>query len=507
MLLTLIQGLTKAEKRNFRLYVSRLGASGSNAKFMSLYEAVEKFDTLDQQRILEKCPEITKVQLPNLKAHLYKQILLSLSGLYSTNEPSGEIRQMITFASILFDKALVTQCLKMADKAKEMALAGQFYTLALEVVEFEKRVELIYMSRSTNTRMEILSQQSNMLTQKICNINELSNLAIQLYNLNLKLGYMRSQKDSQMIISYFSDRINSFDSSTMDFLELQYYYQCRMWYSYIQYDFLRCYRWTKSWNNLFEERKEFKTLYYDMYIRSCSRLLDIMLMTRQEKPMKELIDKLENEAQTILPKNNKARIAIELTMLLSKANLHFLTGEFKAGTYLSGEVDEFVERWADFVDQHHKMLLYYKIACLYFGSEDYRRCIFYLQKIIGVRNPTFRRDLQVFARILNLIASYEIGDDETLDYQIRSVYTFIVKNNDMNAVQKAIIGFLRRITRIYASEFKSELQRLYNELKPLESHPYQQRPFFYLDIISWLESKLSGRAISQIRREKINPLR
>lgn len=507
MLLSLIKGLTKAEKRNFKLYVNRLGTSASNAKFVALYDAIESTEDYDETRILSRCPTITKTQLPNLKAHLYKQLLISLSNLYSAHDRSGEIRRMIEFASILLDKSLVVQTIKMLEKAKEMALYSQFYTLALEVLEFEKRLELMHLGHSTPARVSSLSRQATQLSAKISNINALSNLTIQLCNLNLKLGYMRSEKDKNLITTYFKRKLVAYDSRQMDFHELLYLYQSKMWYSYIQYDFVHCYRWAKQWYGLFDNHDHFKILYFDHYIRSVSRLLDVMFMTRQLSPMENLIEKLEAEATDFLPNTNKAAITVEITLLFAKINSHFLRGNFTEGLYLAKRVNLFIDKWGNTLDEHYRMMLYYKVACLYFGSEDYKQCIRYLQKIISVRNPSFRRDLQVFARILNLIASYEIADDATIEYQIRSVYTFVVKINDMHAVQHAIISFLRRLPKTYAGDFKTELQKLYDELKPLESHPYQRRPFFYLDIISWLESKLQGVPISQIRKNKITPSR
>ena len=45
-------------------------------------------------------------------------------------------------------------------------------------------------------------------------------------------------------------------------------------------------------------------------------------------------------------------------------------------------------------------------------------------------------------------------------------------------------------------------QKLYNELKKYEDHPYEKRAFLYLDILSWLESHLENRPVAQIIREK-----
>ena len=126
----------------------------------------------------------------------------------------------------------------------------------------------------------------------------------------------------------------------------------------------------------------------------------------------------------------------------------------------------------------------------------------YLGKIISTRDARIHRDLQCFARILNLIASYEAGIDYNLDYQVRSVCMFLVKMNDMHEVQKELIAFLKRLNSIYATSLKEELYKLYERLKPYEHHPYEQRTFYYLDILSWLESKQKGVSVAEIIRKR-----
>lgn len=43
--------------------------------------------------------------------------------------------------------------------------------------------------------------------------------------------------------------------------------------------------------------------------------------------------------------------------------------------------------------------------------------------------------------MLNLVASYEAGIDHNLDYQIRSVFTFIVKMKDMTDMKRELFAF------------------------------------------------------------------
>ena len=96
----------------------------------------------------------------------------------------------------------------------------------------------------------------------------------------------------------------------------------------------------------------------------------------------------------------------------------------------------------------------------------------------------------------NLIERYN------LDYQVRSVYLFLIKMNDMQQVQRAIMAFLKRLNSMYETTLKDELRQLYRRLKPLEHHPYERRTFYYLDILSWLESKLKGVPVAEVIRQR-----
>lgn len=495
----LIKSMNKAEKRNFKLYANR-SSSTSDVKFVSLFDAMESLSEYDEDKILRKCT-VKKEQLPNMKAHLYRQILVSLR-LLNSKAATMQIREMIDFARILYDKSLFKQCLRQLEKAKQQALISQSYVLVMDILEFEKRLETLHMTHAAGERSVKLGEQAQEYAKKLENINSLSNLSIQLYGLNLQLGYMRSERDQEMIKNFFKNRLEKYDDSSMSFHEKLYLYQAKMWYNYIQHDFLKCYRYARKWVEIFDVDDNFKTIYYDHYIRANSRLLDVLFMIRQHGQMVRIIRKIEGERGVEIPMNDTASVMLEICLWFAKINVHFMEGNFAEGVLLKDNIEHFLELWGDNVDEHYRMTLYYKIGCMYFGNGQYKECIFYLQKVIHARHPQFRRDLQVFSRMLNLIASYESGEDYSLDYQVKSVYAFVVKANDMHAVQHELITFLRRLPRTYNSNFKAELERLYEHLKPLENHPYERRPFFYLDIISWLESKITGKTISEIIRSK-----
>jgi len=183
---------------------------------------------------------------------------------------------------------------------------------------------------------------------------------------------------------------------------------------------------------------------------------------------------------------------------------HFYeSGElFHSVEFKKGKIQKRIKKYKDRIDEHHIMVFYYKIASLYFGDGNNKKCIEYLNKIINNKSLEMREDLMCFARILSLVAHYEAGLDYHLDRLVKSTYKFLIKMNDLHEVQKEMIRFLRNLPEVSPLEIKDEFKKLHSKLKEFEDHPYERRAFLYLDIISWLESKIQNRPVADVIAEK-----
>jgi hypothetical protein len=74
--------------------------------------------------------------------------------------------------------------------------------------------------------------------------------------------------------------------------------------------------------------------------------------------------------------------------------------------------------------------------------------------------------------------------------------------NDLHEVQKEIIKFLKNLNNFYPTDIKKEFIKMRERFIELEKNTYEKRAFLYLDIISWLESKIENRKIADIMKEK-----
>ena len=147
------------------------------------------------------------------------------------------------------------------------------------------------------------------------------------------------------------------------------------------------------------------------------------------------------------------------------------------------------------------MVLDYKIASLYFGSGDFDTCIDYLQKIIN-DDVGLRYDLQCYARLQHLLAHYELGNYELVEYLSRSVYRFMAKMKNLTLLEEEILKFLRRSFSLSPDKIKKELQVFLQRIKKFERNRFQTRVFVYLDIVSWVESKVYQRPLAEIIHKK-----
>ncbi len=227
-------------------------------------------------------------------------------------------------------------------------------------------------------------------------------------------------------------------------------------------------------------------------------------MLRRHDKFLPLLNQLKDfRTDEKLIKNHNLESLWTLIYFLHGINDIYLSADYNKGVEYIKPLEEILETNIYNWDLNRIIVFYYKIACVYFGNDNWERTIFYINKIINNYYPEFRADIQCFARILNLIAHFELGNDLLVSYQVKSVYRFFVKMEDMGEVQKEIFAFIKRIPKMARRDLFKEFGGLKKKLMILKNDPYERRPFLYLDIISWLEAKMKGISMQEAIKENI----
>jgi tetratricopeptide (TPR) repeat protein len=315
------------------------------------------------------------------------------------------------------------------------------------------------------------------------------------------MGHARDEKDVEAVKMFFEMNLPAYHVPEMQFYEKIYLYQSYCWYGFILQDLLMYYRYTQKWVNLFEKEPFMKGIETGQYIKGMHNLLSAHFSLENYEGFNKALGEFEEFAVSE-EANSNANVRIQTFLYLNTAriNKHFLEGTFTEGLELAPLLEEKLEEYKLQLDRHRILVFYYKIACLYFGSGDNEKAIDYLNRIINLK-VDLRTDLQCYARLLHLIAHYELGNWDILEYLIKSVYRFMANMKNLSVVEEEIFKFLRKSFSLAPQRMIPAFKALKEKLERYQGRPLEARSFMYLDIISWLESKIQGVPVQQVRRD------
>ena len=136
------------------------------------------------------------------------------------------------------------------------------------------------------------------------------------------------------------------------------------------------------------------------------------------------------------------------------------------------------------------MILYYKIACCYFGAGQPDKALDFLNNIINGSSRALREDILLYARLLAILCYYETDNDAALDYFINTIdrHLSILKFPDQLGV--AFITFFKKLTRTLHSQKSILFSEFSQELNNLKNSKVERRAFIFLDLPEWVRSKL-----------------
>jgi hypothetical protein len=204
----------------------------------------------------------------------------------------------------------------------------------------------------------------------------------------------------------------------------------------------------------------------------------------------------------VVKMNDNIQIRLFKYSYAHQFNGYFMTGEFQKGVTLLRKIERRLEGYIGMLDKHSELVLFYKIASLYFGNSDHRDALKWLNRIINSEDQDIREDVQSFARILNLITHYELGNNDVIEHYIRSTYRFLLKKHDMHLYQQYILDFIRNLSKDTHIGLQDRFVSLRKKMITLSESKYDKRPFVYFDIISWLDSKIEGKKPGDVIRSK-----
>jgi len=498
-LFDLINSLSMSEKRYFKLSASLLKGSKN---YIRLFDTIDKQEIYDEKLIKRTFHQEAFIkQLPRVKNYLYKLVLKSLRAYHSDLTIDSELKNLIRNVELLYFKELYGQCMKLLRKAKQIAGEYEKYSQSIEIINWEQRVLLETSRKGLN---EILEEEGKCL-DKLKNIHDYNSLSTRIFGVLRRKGLLRNQNEIKKLTEIIKNPLLITEGKASSYKAKLYYYGIYSAYFRETRAFIKCYNVCKKCIQFLESHPALIKEDPFSYIGGLNNLLVSQFELKKYDEILYTLNKLKAVPKKFTSKiirKSEASLLVRFYKFLLA--FYYRTGHFERGAKNVPEIEIFLSGSQQKINEQNEIELYFMISNTYFAFENYTTALKWLNKIINNTEIDSRHDIYSFARILNLIIHFELGNNDLLDNLVISTYRFLYKRNTLFEFETIVLDFIRK--KLPEVTTQKELILIFMELKQeleeIIKDPLEKKALDYFDFISWLESKIQNRSFAEIVKEK-----
>ena len=162
-----------------------------------------------------------------------------------------------------------------------------------------------------------------------------------------------------------------------------------------------------------------------------------------------------------------------------------------------------IEKYDGKLSNESVLLLYYNISRVYFGAGEYKLALKYNNMVLNSNEPILRQDVFTFARLVNLIIHYELGNYDLLEYTIKSTKRFVAKSQRNYQFESV---FLKHIKKLVRAKSPDDSIKLFAQFKAdlihvMEDH-YENAANRYFDFMTWIDTKIQKKSYADVLKTK-----
>lgn len=502
-LFQLIKSLSKNEKGYFKKYAS-FHTMGDANNYVLLFDAISRRETYDEKVIKQELhPTIRPENFREAKTYLYEMLLKALDLYHSNSSRASRLRRLVHSVEILFNKALYEQCRIIIGKAERMALDVEKFDVLTELCDWKLKIINVESFKGIKEKdLDDLRAKEWEYYEKIKKTAQYKYFSASLFYKLRGNRHIRSKDEITRLYSHILNDELLKNETESDTLQVRFYrYSMLGAYYFISGEPEASLEFYRRYFNIFENQPGLIHEYAHSYMVGLSNLVGAYLQLGKYTEAMAMVNKLEE----IKPRTLRQEINLFLFINARKLGIFLNTLQLKKAMELIPFIDKGIARNSDKINITIIISFQFNIACVYFLSGDYKKALLRINQIIHLPAQNLAVDAQSFARILNLIIHYELGNTELLPHTIRSTYRFLIKKERLFEFENLLIRFMNRLQKnIREAELKLLFKEFKNECILLSKDPFEKKVFVYFDFISWLESKIENKSFTGILKEKIS---
>lgn len=503
----LIKSLTKSEKRYFKLFAAKQG-SEERSEYLQLFDLLDGMEEHDENTLREAIGEDKARYLPQMKYYLYRIILRALNQFHASSNFEAQINELLQAYDVLYDKRLYSQCRKILAKARKLAVRIDSSLHLTRVLLFEYHLAVLEPDTS-RARDEIKSIFDDLVAASERSVTRYKYWRIQSQMfIAAKQTCDPMSEDRSWCDELMNDPIMLQGEPEGDpFAKLLYYFIYHH-HAGSRGDHEGEYYWSRKIVALVEAEPTFRVRLTDRYIPAIYNLCMAIIETRR-------FDEFEREYRKLTAVAAKAREENprfnDLNIRMLEPRMELGRGDFEKAAALIEPLEAPFRAASETLRIGFGVYFNYLFAYSYFGAGCHRRSLAWLGNILNDRHVNTHEGLHCSARILNLLLHYELGNHENLEFFLASAVRFLSRRNKLLTVEAIAIEMFKKLivapdprtTRRVFAETLEKLQAEERSVMHRQAADLGADPFESLDLIAWIESKLTGATFAECARARV----
>lgn len=496
MLSRLINTLTKAEKRYFRLYTA---LQQGNKDYVNLFNLMERQTFKNTAAAKEAF--LLQYKGSNYEVcskYLYKILLDCLLHLRLQKNETALIATGILKSDILFERSLHEESLKQLHKVQHQAYERENNLLLLWAKQQEIQL-LNQLNFPDLTADELLHKQTAIQTsiQQIQDLEQHSSLYITLRHRLLYQGIARTVRHQEALDELMQAELQA-NITTPAARKTQLLFQAH--YALI----------TSDYNTALQ-------LFHDLEI-----LLDTYPYLLEDTPADHLLviegildslraSKRYNDLHLFLDKVRRFKnesayfeVMIQRLLFIYESGRYIDSGDFPAALTLQKQYTPALQKNMYLLDIGKQAEIYLYQALVYLGNDDINKAHQSIDHVLQQSNLYSSLPIYRTFRLVHLLIQYELGNYEYIRYETRAFRRNLQPDSKRSyMLERTVIKFLSGGELPAVTTIRQTLWKKINvSFDKIRADKYERQQLKLFDFSAWIEAKLKRKPLGEILKEK-----
>ena len=480
-LFILIKSLSKAEKRYFKLSCRQAEAASN---YLKLFDAMDAQKEYDEEAIRKKFKkEAFCKQLHVTKNYLRQHILKSLRNFHGQISKDAELKDVLRNAEILYHKELYPLCHGELKKAETIARTFEINSGLAEIIGWKRKLEQAMHSQHYTRFTELLHEQEQAIDA--------------MHNTNLH--WQHAVNTSHTVMSNTASvgkKVKSAQAATLENAQtLEAKVLC---YNTSYLTSLRNGLHDKAEQsltdllNLLEKHPHRIQEDPAIYISSANNLVSYLVFSKQYDKAIALINRSRVLYENAMQQHEKKSLLKQILRTYNiELEIYRDKKAFEKNWPFIEHIESFITRHVTKIPSDYLLSFWFQLANIHFMRKDFDRSLKWINQILNTRIQNIRTDLQVHARMMNLLIHLEQDNLFVLRYFVDSTRRYLKKVKQMRSFEQTLLNFFSKVGQTPKFEHKDRFKELQQQLFFTNAEQVPANVLDYIDYKSWIEGKLT----------------